>query len=359
MSSTGTEETLAGRSPTSDTSNTAPIPSLLRGFSAPVLLDAPLTAADRLVLLAHDSDPFNRWEAGRSLMRETLSQSSPTAPRPTPRSSRRSTAWRATTALDPAFRALALALPSEDDLAQAMVDAGLVPDPTAIHTARLSVQTKMAAALAPRSRALRQPRPRPRVQPRRRPGRRAVPAQHLPGPLSRIEGPDRARAQFDAAGNMTDQIAAFTTLLDQGDPDIAQAFFDQWQDDRLVMDKWFMAQVAHAAPKDAVATARLTEHPLFDWKNPNRFRSVIGGLTAGNPAGFHDPSGAGYRFLADWIIRLDAKNPQTAARMSTAFETRKRYDADRVALMDAELARIAATEGLSRDVTEMITRMRS
>jgi aminopeptidase N len=124
------------------------------------------------------------------------------------------------------------------------------------------------------------------------------------------------------------------------------------------MDKWFMAQVAHAAPKDAVATAqRLTEHPLFDWKNPNRFRSVIGGLTAGNPAGFHDPSGAGYRFLADWIIRLDAKNPQTAARMSTAFETRKRYDADRVALMDAELARIAATEGLSRDVTEMITRM--
>jgi aminopeptidase N len=103
----------------------------------------------------------------------------------------------------------------------------------------------------------------------------------------------------------------------------------------------------------------LTDHPLFDWKNPNRFRSVIGGLTAGNPAGFHDPSGAGYRFLADWIIRLDGKNPQTAARMSTAFETRKRYDADRVALMDAELARIAATEGLSRDVTEMITRMRS
>jgi aminopeptidase N len=159
---------------------------------------------------------------------------------------------------------------------------------------------------------------------------------------------------------MTDQIAAFTTLLDLGDPDIAGRFFDQWQGDRLVMDKWFMAQVAHAAPEAAVATAtRLTGHPLFDWQNPNRFRSVIGGLTAGNPAGFHDPSGAGYRFLADWILRLDAKNPQTAARMSTAFETRKRYDADRVALMDAELARIAATEGLSRDLTEMIGRMRS
>jgi len=178
--------------------------------------------------------------------------------------------------------------------------------------------------------------------------------------LSRIEGPDRARAQFDAATNMTDQLAAFTTLLEQGVDGIAERFFEQWKQDRLVLDKWFMAQVAHADPDVAVATAtRLTEHPLFDWKNPNRFRSVVGGLTVGNPAGFHDPSGAGYRFLADWIIRLDGKNPQTAARMSTAFETRKRYDADRVALMDAELARIAATEGLSRDVTEMIGRMRA
>jgi aminopeptidase N len=126
------------------------------------------------------------------------------------------------------------------------------------------------------------------------------------------------------------------------------------------MDKWFMAQVAHAAPEDAVAVAtRLTEHPLFDWKNPNRFRSVMAGLTAGNPAGFHDPSGAGYRFLADWVLKMDAKNPQTAARMSTAFETRTRYDADRVALMEAELARIAAAPGLSRDLNEMVSRMRA
>jgi len=126
-----------------------------------------------------------------------------------------------------------------------------------------------------------------------------------------------------------------------------------------VMDKWFMAQVAHAAPEDAVATAeRLTDHPLFDWKNPNRFRAVIGGLTSGNPAGFHVPSGAGYRFLADWLIRLDARNPQTAARMSTAFETWARYDADRKDLMRGELDRIAATEDLSRDLSEMVDRIR-
>jgi aminopeptidase N len=126
------------------------------------------------------------------------------------------------------------------------------------------------------------------------------------------------------------------------------------------MDKWFMAQIAHAPPGKAVALARrLTTHPLFDWQNPNRFRAVMGGLTSGNPAGFHDPSGAGYRFVADWILKLDARNPQTAARMSTAFETRKRYDADRVALMDEELARIAEAPGISRDLAEMVSRMRT
>jgi aminopeptidase N len=356
----GTEDTLSW--PLADLG--APnrvIPSLLRGFSAPVLLDAPLTTADRLVLLAHDSDPFNRWEAGRSLMRETLiaALTDGTGPDPALFEALDRTANDDT--LDPAFRALALALPSEDDLAQAMVDAGLVPDPSAIHMARLSVQTKLAAALRPTlTRLYDSLDPGPEYSPDAAQAAARALRNTCLMLLARIEGPDRARAQFAAAGNMTDQLAAFTTLLDQGDPDIAQTFFDQWHHDRLVMDKWFMAQVAHAAPNAAVATAQaLTDHPLFDWKNPNRFRSVIGGLTAGNPAGFHDPSGAGYRFLADWIIRLDGKNPQTAARMSTAFETRKRYDADRVALMDAELARIAATEGLSRDVTEMITRMRT
>ena len=159
---------------------------------------------------------------------------------------------------------------------------------------------------------------------------------------------------------MTDRIAAFAALLDAGDTRVAADFFDRYSGDRLVLDKWFMMQVAHAAPETAVATARaLTEHPLFDWKNPNRFRAVIGGLTAGNPAGFHDPSGEGYAFLADWLIQLDGKNPQTAARMSTAFETWARFDADRQAMMRAALDRIAAAPGLSRDLGEMVVRMRA
>ncbi len=113
-----------------------------------------------------------------------------------------------------------------------------------------------------------------------------------------------------------------------------------------------------AAPDQAAATvARLTEHPAFDMKNPNRFRAVLGALTA-NHAGFHHDSGAGYATLADWLIRLDPLNPQTAARMSTAFETWPRYDADRQAMIRAALDRILATPGLSRDLSEMAGRMR-
>ena len=124
------------------------------------------------------------------------------------------------------------------------------------------------------------------------------------------------------------------------------------------MDKWFMAQVAQAAPRDAVEVAdRLTRHPDFDPKNPNRFRSLVSGLTAGNPAGFHNPNGIGYEFLADWLIYLDKSNPQTTARMSTAFDGWTRYDADRQALIKAQLERIAAIEDLSRDLSEMVGRM--
>ncbi|MCU4653841.1 aminopeptidase N [Roseibacterium sp. SDUM158016] len=337
------------------------IPSLLRGFSAPVILDAALPAEDRLVLLAHDSDPFNRWEAGRSLIRETLLSMLSGGNGPDPALFEALGKVAADESLDPAFRALALALPSEDDMAQAATDAGLVPDPAAIYAVRLNFSRQMAAALQPLLARLHDTLdPGPDYSP----DADQAAARSLRNTCLRllglVEGPDRARARYDAATNMTDEIAAFTALLELGDREIADRFFERWKDDRLVMDKWFMAQIAHADPEEAVAIAeRLTQHPLFDWKNPNRFRAVMAGLTTGNPAGFHDPSGAGYRFAADWIIRMDAKNPQTAARMSTAFETRKRYDADRVALMDAELARIAATPGLSRDLAEMVGLMRA
>ncbi|MEQ8366573.1 MAG: aminopeptidase N C-terminal domain-containing protein, partial [Roseicyclus sp.] len=252
-----------------------------------------------------------------------------------------------------------LGLPSEDDMAQAAHDAGLVPDPTVIHATRKSFSVAMAKALQPTLAALYDTMdPGPDYSPDAEQAAKRSLRNTCLSLLTRIEGPGRAQAHYDAATNMTDQIAAFAALLDAGDPDIAARFHDQWKDDRLVMDKWFMAQIAHATPEHAVATARrLTEHALFDWTNPNRFRALVAGLTAGNPAGFHDPSGEGYRFLADWLLELDAKNPQTAARMSTAFETWARYDADRQALIREELTRIAGQPGLSRDLGEMVARI--
>ena len=337
------------------------IPSLLRGFSAPVILDAPLTEADRLVLLAHDSDPFNRWDAGRGLMRRALVAmlTDGTAPDPALFAALETVARD--DGVDPAFRALVLSRPSEDDLAQAAMEAGLVPDPTAIHAVRTRFDVALAEALAPTLAALYDAMdPGPVYSPDAPDAAKRTLRNTALALLTKVEGGARARAQYDAATNMTDQMAAFTALLDARDAGVAGQFYDQWKADRLVIDKWFMAQVAHAAPEDAVDVAEaLTRHPDFDWKNPNRFRSLMAGLTAGNPAGFHDPSGAGYRFLADWLLTLDNKNPQTAARMSTAFETWARYDADRQGLILGELDRIAATPDLSRDLTEMVERMRA
>ena len=336
-------------------------PSLLRGFSAPVILDAPTTFEARLALMRDDTDPFNRWEAGRSALREDLLEMIKGRDAATPALLEALETVLRDGSVDPAFRALMLALPSEDDLAQACVDAGIVPDPSVIHAKRQEMQRQIAAAMTPE--LVRQfeacTSEAPYSPDAEQAAQRSLRNACL-GYLTRVEGPDRARGIFGTANNMTDQIAAFACLLDAGDEGVAAAFEAQWKGDRLVMDKWFMAQVAHAEPAQAVVVAqRLTQHPLFDWKNPNRFRSLVAGLTAGNPAGFHDASGAGYRFLADWLIKLDGLNPQTAARMSTAFETWARYDADRQALMQGELARIAGAEGLSRDLGEMVARMRA
>ena len=157
---------------------------------------------------------------------------------------------------------------------------------------------------------------------------------------------------------MTLQLAAFGALLDAGKGENAvAAFYDQWKDDRLVIDKWFSMQVMFANPEDLATTVTtLTQHADFDWKNPNRFRAVMG-VMAAHHAGLNHESGAAYKVLADWLIKLDPVNPQTTARMCSAFQTWKRYDANRQALLKAQLERIAGQDGLSRDTTEMVTRI--
>ncbi|MBI1418545.1 MAG: aminopeptidase N [Limimaricola sp.] len=335
-----------------------PVMSLLRNFSAPVIVERAQTPGELAFLLAHDTDPFARWEAGRMLARGVIrAMLEGAAPDPAFLSGLGAVLRDDT--LDPAFRARVLALPSEDDTAQALFTAGTTPDPDAIHAAheglREAMARHLAADLARIHAAMAVPGPyRPEAEDA---GKRALGNAAL-ALITRTDGGKAARAAFAAADNLTQQSAALASLLSIGAGEAElTALHDQWQHERLVMDRWFGLQVSCAAPDRAVATARrLTEHPLFDWKNPNRFRAVMGAL-AGHPAGFHARDGAGYALLADWLIRLDPVNPQTAARMTTAFETWRRYDAGRQALMRAALERIAAAPGLSRDTAEIVARM--
>ena len=337
-----------------------PIPSILRGFSAPVIVTRRPDTAERAFLLAHDTDPFNRWEAGRALAKDALMRMITDGAVPDPAYLSAIDAVLADDTLDPAFRALVLHLPGEDDLAQSLFDAGVSPDPSAIHESVESMRDAMARALelrlAPLYSAMQVPgRYSPDAEAA---GRRAL-ANGALSLLSRLDGGARAEAQFDGADNMTQQLAGLGALVRSGrGADALARFYVQWQDDRLVLDKWFGLQVGLATPDDAADTAHaLTDHPDFDWKNPNRFRSVLGALAA-NTAGFHHPSGAGYALMADWLVRLDPVNPQTTARMTTVFETWRRYDADRQATITAQLDRIAAIPGLSRDTAEMVSRIR-
>jgi aminopeptidase N len=337
-----------------------PVPSILRDFSAPVILERATDNAERAFLLAHDTDPFNKWEAGRALARDGLIAQIREGAAPDAAYLDAIHAMARDDSLDPAFRALALGLPSQDDLAQTLADLGTTPDPQTIWEALETLRQARAQQcqdLATRLHAQFQ------VTDPYRPdadqsGARAL-ANAALGMISRLDGGAQAQRQYDAADNMTQQLAALSCLLQSGTgAETVQRFYDQWRHDRLVIDKWFTLQIIHADPQDAAVTAaRLTAHPDFDMKNPNRFRATLGALAA-NPAGFHHASGAGYELLAEWLIRLDPVNPQTTARMCSAFETWKRYDSKRQSMIAGQLDRILDTPDLSRDTTEMVSRIR-
>ncbi|MEM9031933.1 MAG: aminopeptidase N [Pseudomonadota bacterium] len=336
-----------------------PVPSILRNFSAPVILERESSAEERAFLLAHDTDPFSRFEAGRQLAKDVLSAMVTRDGAPGPDYLDAMERVLRDGSLDPAFRALALRLPGEDDMAQSLFDAGVTPDPSAIHAAR----ERLADGLARQFETL-WPRtleemtlPGPYTPDPKAAGCRQL-RQVALGYLSRLDGGEKAKSEFRDASNMTDEIHALGCLIRHGQgAEAVEQFHRRWSHDRLVMDKWFSVQLIQTRPTIAAAEAnRLTKHSDFDWKNPNRFRAVIGGLV-GNTAGFHDPSGDAYQFVADWLIRLDPVNPQTAARMTTVFETWGRYDADRQGLIREALERVAASPGLSRDTGEMVGRI--
>ncbi|UWQ90038.1 aminopeptidase N [Rhodobacteraceae bacterium M382] len=336
-----------------------PVPSILRDFSAPVILDRDTSNGERAFLLAHDTDPFNRWDAGNALAKDARLSMITDGAAPNADYLDALQKLVRDDSQDPAFRALVLHPPSQSDLAQSLFDRGITPDPQAIYDAAETFAQTLAQTLSdslPRLYADTTV-PGAYVPDAAGSGKRALNFRLL-SLLSRLDGGEQAARQYESANNMTQQSAALTCLLsiDKG-TEQTQAFFDQWQGDRLVMDKWFGLQIACAAPDTAATVAlALTRHALFDRKNPNRFRAVMGAL-AMNHAGFHHASGTAYVLLADHLIALDAVNPQTTARMCSAFQTWKRYDADRQTLIRAQLERIAAVDTLSRDTTEMVTRI--
>jgi aminopeptidase N len=339
-----------------------PVPSILRDFSAPVIVTRDASQAEQTFLLTHDTNPFNRWDAGRSLGRAVLldmiAQGGGALDAGYIDGLRASLRDEA---LDPAMRALLLAMPSEADLSIALAGQGQTPDPDAIHSTRRDAQRQLAEALASDIPAVLDSVriDAPFAPDADQAGRRAL-SNSLLSLLTWQDKGVAAQAQFDSADNMTQQLSALSILLAHGAGDAAaQAFYDQWQDDRLVLNKWFAIQISAAQPQDAVAVAtRLTQHTDFEWTNPNRFRSVIGGLT-GNQAGFHRADGSGYDFVADWLIKLDPVNPQTTARMVAGFDSMSRWDSGRNDKMRAILTRIKVTPGLSRDTSEMVTRLLS
>ncbi|SDW18166.1 aminopeptidase N [Ruegeria halocynthiae] len=336
-----------------------PVPSILRDFSAPVILEHEPTNAERAFLLAHDTDAFNRWQAGRSLAEDTLLRMITDEATPDADYLDGLQAVLRDKALDPAYRALMLGLPTQSELATALHDKGITPDPMAIWRAVETLRQATAQHvqdLLPRlhSETLVDAPYQPDAE---QSGKRALGGAAL-ALTSRLDGGLMAAEGYTRADNMTLQLTALSCLLRAGKGEAELAgFYDQWQHDRLVMDKWFALQVSMTGPDKTVETAhRLTEHTDFNWKNPNRFRALMGSLV-GSHAGFHQADGAGYALLADWLIRLDPVNPQTTARMCSAFQTWKRYDSDRQELIRVQLTRISNTPDLSRDTTEMVSRI--
>ena len=340
-----------------------PVPSLLRGFSAPVKLsDVPV--AQLQFLAAHDTDPFVRWESGQQYATHLLLAMA--------------AAWRrgetpvidqglidalAATLrnvdADPAFAAEALTLPGEAFLADHMA----VADVDAIHAARDYARAAIGRAL---NAGLQNTYERltdsgPYQIDGTSIGRRALRnacLAYLAGDSS-ADGIARAKAQFDAGQNMTDVLAALAVLSAIDCPERRAAldtFHARWHGDDLVLDKWFAIQAMSPLPSTPAAVRALAKHADFDLRNPNRVRALVASFASGNQVRFHDPSGSGYGFLADTIIALDPMNSQVAARLVPPLGQWRRVEPARQTLMRQELQRILDAPNLSKGTFEMATR---
>jgi aminopeptidase N len=339
-----------------------PVPALLRGFSAPVKLDYPYRHDDLVLLMAHESDPFCRWEAGQQLaVQVTLALiADHQAGRVLCLDPGFITAFRSVLTGrggDRAFQAEALTLPSESYLAELMP----IIDPDALHAVRQFIRRTLAHQLRAEFTAVRE-ECRSRESYRSDDGRAGHRRQAnlCLGYLSTLNLPEiiaHCMDQIRYADNMTDVMGGLVPLASCDCPERRTAladFYEKWRDDRQVVDKWFSVQATSSLPGALAEVTALLAHPAFELTNPNRLRSLVGAFSQGNQVRFHDSGGAGYRFLGDQLMRLIPVNPQVAARLVSPFIRWQRYDPSRQDLMLAELERIRSLHDLPRDVYEIV-----
>ena len=331
-----------------------PVPSLLRNFSAPVIVEFAYSTEQLTHLMAHDSDAFNRWEAGQRLATQLILAGAHTIPAAYLEACARILASAHT---DPAFAAEALTLPSEGTLAEHLE----VVDPDALHAARnrlrLALATGLRAQLLDTMTHMQTLGPyNPNAMDS---GKRALKNLCL-SLLMELNDPEivtRCVTQFETANNMTDRMAALTCLANSDSPERAKAlstFYAQWKDEPLVVDKWLSVQATSRLANTLQEVRRLTTHPAFDLRNPNKIYSLLRAFFSGNHVRFHAADGSGYAFAADMIIAINALNPQVAARIARCFDRWKKFDASRQSAARQALEKIRASADVSRDVAEII-----
>jgi len=338
-----------------------PVPSLLRGFSAPVKLNVQRSVDELCFLMANDPDEFGRWNAAQmlatQLMVEQLDAARVTIDGDFLEAIRQTLINQR---LKPALAAETLRLPTEGFLADMQAPA----DPDRIHAVRKHFRAAIAHSLQDelltRYEQLTQSGEY-NIEPDAM-GERALRNLCLGYLLSppRDQVPDDifnlGVQQFHHGTNMTDVIAALACLCNQDDParkEALDSFYSKWKGEALVLDKWFSLQATSELPGTLEHVRELMQHEAFSIRNPNKARALVGAFASGNPWHFHQPDGSGYRFVTDRVIELNAINPQVAARMVNIFTRWRQYEEKRQGLMKGEIQRILDTDNLSKDVYEI------
>lgn len=337
-----------------------PIPSLLRGYSAPVRLESDLSDSDLFFLLAHDSDEFNRWESGQVLARKLMlslvadfQQSKPLTLNPKFVQGLKSILCDPS--LDKEFIAKAITLPGEGEIMDMME----VADPDAVHAVRTFIRKELASQLKSEflSTVENNRSSEEYVFDHPNMSGRALKNTALAylGSLEDTEITELALHEYKTATNMTDQFAALSAISQKPGKtrdDVLADFYTKWQHNYLVVNKWFALQAMSNIPGNVENVRKLLNHPAFDLRNPNKVYSLIGGF-CGSPVNFHAKDGSGYKFLGEIVLQLDKLNPQVASRMVSAFSRWRRFDESRQTLAKQQLETIMSANGLSENVFEI------